>query len=344
MSIIQKLIHPLVSIENKSSKDQIKDDFGEFPPIPLRCDNIAGYFKIVKASPIGEIFIEYKILKSLLNISEEEFNNRSDVISNDSSLSKLLHAQEIFRNISGGSKRIEEILINVSFIWRLSKKLIFSNKYKSERQLKGYFNPFLEDGSQIVINSRFNNKKSVDAIISHEHIHLLQFRNPENHIRKARLPADFFCKDMRTDPHLLYIMEKKEFEARLHEVVISFYRTHRVLPLTVSGFLGLISACEHIGSLVTPLLEINQTSFVKYEDYPARESRPIEHLEEILVYIENLDMSFRFITEVVTVMYGNLLRYYGSEEDSSIYMKEIKRPNLYDELYGKNIGDGTGLA
>lgn len=344
MTIIQKIIKPILSIENKSSKDQIKDDFGEFPPTPLCCENIAGYFKIVKASPIGENLIEYKILKSLLYISEEELNSHSAINSDDPLLSKLLYAQKIIRNASGGSKKIAEILFNASFIWRLCKKLILSKKYKSEKQLKGYFSPFLGDGSQIVLNSRFNDKKSIDAIISHEHIHLLQFRNPEDHIRKARLPADFFFEEMRTDPHLLYIMEKKEFEARLHEVVISFYRTHRVLPLTVSGFLGLISACEHIGSLVTPLLEINQASFVKYEDYPARESRPIEHLGEILFYIENLDMSFRFITEVVTVMYGNLLKYYGSDKDSSIYMKKIKRPNLYDELYGNNIGDGTGLA
>ena len=210
--------------------------------------------------------------------------------------------------------------------------------------MKGYFNPFLEDGSQVVINSRFIDEHSAESIISHEHIHLLQFRNQENHVRKARLPSDFFHENMRNDPHLLYIMEKKEFEARLHEVVISFYRAHRVLPLTVSGFLGVIAACEHLGTLVNPLLGINQTSFEKYDYFPARESRPVEHLEEVLVYIENLDMCFRFITEVMTVMYGNLLRYYGSEKDSDNYMQEIKRPNLYDELYGNNIAEGTGLV
>lgn len=46
----------------------------------------------------------------------------------------------------------------------------------------------------------------------------------------------------------------------------------------------------------------------------------------------------------MTVMYGNLLRYYGSEKDSDNYMQEIKRPNLYDELYGNNIAEGTGLV
>jgi hypothetical protein len=33
-------------------------------------------------------------------------------------------------------------------------------------------------------------------------------------------------------------------------------------------------------------------------------------------------------------MYGNLLRYYGDEAASESYLKDIDRPNFYDELYG----------
>lgn len=39
----------------------------------------------------------------------------------------------------------------------------------------------------------------------------------------------------------------------------------------------------------------------------------------------------RFLTEVLPVMYGNLLTYYGL--DASTYFAEIPRPNFYDELY-----------
>ncbi len=44
-------------------------------------------------------------------------------------------------------------------------------------------------------------------------------------------------------------------------------------------------------------------------------------------------LTLRFITEVMPVMYGNLLKYYGDDVMSSKFLAQIARPNLYDELY-----------
>ena len=51
--------------------------------------------------------------------------------------------------------------------------------------------------------------------------------------------------------------------------------------------------------------------------------------------IDTPELTCRFITEVLTVMYGNLLRYYGDETASSAFLFDIARPNLYDVLYDK---------
>ena len=45
------------------------------------------------------------------------------------------------------------------------------------------------------------------------------------------------------------------------------------------------------------------------------------------------ELLLRFITEVLPVMYGNLLRYYGDDVVSSKFLSQISRPNFYDELY-----------
>lgn len=45
------------------------------------------------------------------------------------------------------------------------------------------------------------------------------------------------------------------------------------------------------------------------------------------------DLGFRFVTEVLPVMYANLIRYYGDNLLSEKVMSQVRRPNLYDELY-----------
>ncbi|MNR36493.1 hypothetical protein D3C85_1544150 [compost metagenome] len=58
-----------------------------------------------------------------------------------------------------------------------------------------------------------------------------------------------------------------------------------------------------------------------------------EQLAFILLDIKTKELEYRFITEVLSVMYGNLLKYYGDRIASSRYLEGIARPNLYDDLY-----------
>jgi len=59
----------------------------------------------------------------------------------------------------------------------------------------------------------------------------------------------------------------------------------------------------------------------------------VQQMEAILLKINSIDMLYRFISEVLAVMYGNLLKYYGDSISSEAFLHLIERPNLYDELY-----------
>lgn len=333
MKIINRSIPFLYSIEYKSSHRQLQDDFGEFPPTPLHCEKLSGSFSIQRASRLGEFYIQFLILQKLINISEEDFKNLPIEISDGRSFNQIASLKDTIKMLSFGLKWMEHIWIFLGIFWTLSRSSIQKLKSKSTKKFNGYFNPLIGTGSQIVINSRFHVKKDDAPTVSHEHLHVLQFRNPSNHFQKAQLPDDFFYEEYRSDSQLIYLMKKNEVEARLHEVILSFYRAHRHLPVTVSGFLGLIGACEHCGNEVSSIFKIYKKSFHQYEKYPARDPGPIEQLEDIFISIGNFDILFKFITEVLPVMYGNLLKYYGSDEYSKNYMAEIERPNFYDELY-----------
>lgn len=145
----------------------------------------------------------------------------------------------------------------------------------------------------------------------------------------------FLSKQGLAQPFLLYLLQKKEVEARLHESVLSFYLSHRRLPMTVSSFLGMLAASQQFGEYVSLILARSGTSFDRrVKMYPERDDMYAEQLESIFVFIETPELASKFITEVMPVMYGNLLRYYGDEVASQNFLSEIERPNFYDELYG----------
>lgn len=129
-----------------------------------------------------------------------------------------------------------------------------------------------------------------------------------------------------------------EVEARLHESVLSFYRVYRQLPMTIPIFLGMLAANQQYGELVGLTLESMGVNFDRLDlTFPERGKMSAEQLESLLVYINTPELTCRFITEVLPVMYGNLLSYYGDEDASNTFLQNIVRPNLYDDLYCKHL-------
>ena len=330
VNILARFFRPYFFVEKKSSQDQLTQDFGEFPPTPLRCEGLTGEFNVVRASGIGQIYHELAVQFRVIDADIESLS--TDLLANfDARQLRELHS--IFERLGPrGSWFAKRAMFGWLFVVRTAKAIRYG---MSRPKIQGMFIPYFKDGLQIFVKSRTHLNESDAPVVSHEHIHLLQHINPESHRRHVTSPKELLTNEGGADSFILYVLEKKEVEARLHESVLSFYRAYHYLPTTVSGFLGLLASSETIGLQVSSILESGDVTFERgRETYPEREARPVEQLGWILMDIKTPELQRRYITEVLPVMYGNLFKYYGDDVASRSFLKEIDRPNFYDELYG----------
>jgi hypothetical protein len=325
VNIASLFFRPFFSVKKMTSQEQLLEDFGEFPPTPLRCENLTGDFNVVRTSGIGQIYHDLAIQFRVLDTDIDSLS--TDLISKFGA-DKLHDVRSTLEHLGPSISRF-------LFCWLLVVRTAAAIRYGAPRSnALGLFVPLFKDELQIVVKAQRNLHNSDAHIVSHEHIHVLQHRNPESHCRHVRSPQELLSEDGCADSLILYILEKKEIEARLHESVLSFYRKHHYLPMTVSSFLGLLASSETIGSLVTSILESGaMTPHRGEETYSERAARPVEHLKWVLIEIKTPDLQRRYITEVLTVMYGNLLKYYGDGMASRSFLSGIERPNFYDDLY-----------
>lgn len=336
MNPLTHLLRPFFSVEKRSSQEQLRQDFGEFPPTPLRCESLAGQFDIVRTRGIGQIYHDLVMHSQVLNAKKIEMLSTDLVASLGVDRLSDLHST-MERLGPRSSTFVKRVLLGGLFVARTVKLILHRTKRPN---VLGLFVPFFKDELQIVVTARGHLNRDDAPIVSHEHIHLLQYRNPETHSRKVRSPEGLLTEEALADSFLLYILEKMEVEARLHESVLSFYRAHHYLPTTVAGFLGLLASSKTIGLQVISILETGGVAFQRDQGtYSDREGRPVEHLGWILMDIKTPELQRRYITEVMPVMYGNMLKYYGDDATSRQFLSDIHRPNFYDDLYGAQSTD-----
>lgn len=328
MNLLARPFRRFFSVETRSSQEQLRQDFCQFPPAPLECASLTGEFKLVRTSGIGQIYHDLAVQSRVIDADIESLS--TDLLANFGA-DRLLDLKSTLEGLGPrGSKFAKHVVIGWLFVVRSVKAVRYGT---AKPNVLGLFVPFFKDELQIVIKAHGRPSKTDAAVVSHEHIHLLQHRNPESHSRHVRLPQQLLTEEGGADSFLLYILEKKEVEARLHELVLSFYRAHHLLPTTLSGFLGLLTSSETVGSLVANVLELGGVSFQRLQTYSEREARPVEQLGWVLVDIKTPELQRRYITEVLAVMYGNLLNYYGDDVASRRFLRDIDRPNYYDDLY-----------
>ena len=337
MKLLTHLVRSFYSVEKKSSEEQLREDFGDFPPAPLHCQSLAGEFNVVRTRGIGEICHDLVMHKRMLQASDYDTQSLSTDFMVSFDADNVLELRRALNFLSRGSKFGKRVLISLMLGLMLVKKTARAARYGRKRpNALGCFVPMLKGKLEIIIKAGRHLHKSDAPTVSHEHIHLLQHKNTENHSRHVRSPQELLSEKGLAEPFLLYLLEKREVEARLHESVLSFYRTHHQLPVTVSAFLGLLASSQQFGWLVTDALELMDVSFPReLGTYRERDVMFAEQLEWVLMYIKTPELKCRYITEILPVMYGNLLEYYGA--DASDYFKEIERPNFYDDLYGAQV-------
>lgn len=333
VNLLARFFRPYFSVDKKSSQEQLRQDFGEFPPTPLRCESLTGEFNVVRASGIGQIYHELAVQFRVMDADIESLS--TDFLAKFNA--KQLHEwHSTFESMGPRGSRFAKLAM---FGWLLVMRTAKAVRYGTKRpNVRGMFVPYFKDGLQIFVKSQKHLNESDAYIVSHEHIHLLQHVNPESHCRHVRSPQELLTEEGLTDKFILYVLEKEEVEARLHEAVLSFYRAYHYLPTTVTGFLGLLASSEKIGLLVIGILESGDVTFDREQrKYPERNARPVEQLGWVLADIKTPALQCRYITEVLPVMYGNMFRYYGDNVASGSFHKGIDRPNFYDELYGTQV-------
>lgn len=363
-----------VTKEANDSKSQFEQDFGSFPPCPIRpsCfDN--QQFDVVTTSRLSSrpYFFKqvYKLFERASNeASEVEYEvyrlKKEWLASKEEFWTKIDTVRSIFTELSP-HKKIPLIILfiiffPVLFVGLIAVILFFAlHMAKSSANSRiasslGYFLPVVnnENKSEIVINtSKFNGSgrdASISGVISHEHIHLRQHAQFRRNGPLARsnsafdddrdsLYRDKMDPDISDDMYafMKYVGLLNEMEARLHEVVLSFYREHEELPTSYEGFLDLLSGSENLGvSVRYYLIKIGQSRrYSAPPHFKVRFKIAEKQIDSFLFHMKEHKIAYRYITEVLPVMYSNLLRFYGGHVEADEFILTVPNVDLYKEMY-----------
>ncbi|PCM45934.1 hypothetical protein [Marinobacter sp. ANT_B65] len=342
------------------SQIQLLKDFGDCPPKPLTTRALKYSFDIIYLSGIGD---KYYSLSRLFRV----FKDDSSKI-RDQNLKAML---EIVKNAKKGIKApiqdffstfknlklVQKIgtLFLLFFISPFFLLFIFFVLGKTAIHLYrmpvtgkdalGFFSPITQQKSEIVVKPKSIKKAqiSLDAVISHEHIHLLQHRIFPN--RQVDLLGYEFKENIRkflNQPALksektFYHLSLNEVEARLHEVVLSYYRAYGNLPIDYQGFLVMILSCDVLGEPVSRILSKYDVAVPEYDGrkYSLRDVSPAEDIAIMLGYFPDFSYAKRFVCEALSMMYGNLLVLYGDSDLAFKYLETVECSDFYTQLYGE---------
>jgi hypothetical protein len=257
------------------SQKQLKEDFRDYPPKPLKSTADGVGFDVVFVSRVGATIHKFaavvRILKSDdsgLDVENSELAGFKDLKINAHKFTQsIVDLNKVFKSINLPGKIAFGCLsvlfvpfVLVGVIVLLAYLIIILRRlYKETRRKYGYFLPIPKSDREIVVNRQSSLNQGIDflSIISHEHIHLLQ------HVNKSKIDAARGAKIGIRDPlilmhedvcgykHLIYTLERNELEARLHEVVLSYYREFGHIPLTIDGFISLLCDCRELGEFIT---------------------------------------------------------------------------------------------
>lgn len=165
------------------------------------------------------------------------------------SLQLSLKAVENFPRITG----VLILVASVSLAVRALCRRIFRSTIHPDSS--GYFSQYIPD--EIVVNIESGGKLDGEAVISHEHIHLLQHRDHEVCNRHLSDPRSFLSDAALRFGQFEYFFERREVEARLHEILVCAYRAGNDLPTTLSEFFGLLMRCQHLGAPISVNLGVD---------------------------------------------------------------------------------------
>ncbi|MES2538190.1 MAG: hypothetical protein V4632_20200 [Pseudomonadota bacterium] len=316
----------------RTSMQQLREDFGEFPPAPLQCTPPASTFVVVRVRGPGAWINYWRRSAELLQALES--NPETVATELLEALSDLSRVDAQTDPESGQARIAHRYVVPRSFV-RAALMGIFRRVDTRSKRLLGHVLPITQHDRQITLLDRASTKaERAAAVLAHEHLHFLQHQNAVTWDKAVREPQQILGKKLAQDRFILYLLERLEVEARLHELVLSHYRAWHMLPQTVDAFLGMLADWEEIGEY---LVQITAHAGLKMQgtglSFTPRSVEFGGQLGDLLSRLKDANSTTRFVCEVLPVMYGNLLHYYGDAQASAGFLAQIPRPNLYDRLY-----------
>jgi hypothetical protein len=334
----QQYLFPPKTVLN--SIEQLATDFGEYPPYPLAGESLQSKVDVVAPRGLAGALNCFSIMGLCVSFDSHSSTAwiRANVDLGPDCSKSLREVNEAIIVLPLILRRPIARLFTAYFVWKMGIDLF--KRFKQRKSGLGLFHPTGPTSGRITLTARVHSSDTtLAALLSHEHLHYLQYLDD----RSFRLPFNNLHAVLSEDKHnhktLLYLLDRREMEARLHEIVLSHYRTNRFLPIDRDGFLTLLANSEYFGSEVMGLL--TEYGYANADDKTRFTERARYAADDLInVWSEiKIECSLEFITDLLPVLYGNLLRYYGDKKTSEDFLGQIPRPNLYDALYGD-----TGLA
>jgi len=335
-----------------TSRSQLLNDFGDFPPKPLADDLTNRNFDVVYLSGLGnQYFLMSRFVRGLMGDPEDLIDSELIQFQKEHVESKIKF-MSTYKGLNFFQKAGLFVVIffalpliffgmGVYFIGAFYK---FSKSKSAGSSVVGFFNPTSQQKSEIAIKPKIikKSKSILPAIVSHEHIHLLQhnaFMERRKDLRKVEHNTNlrkFLTEKFLESESAFYYLELNEVEARLHEVVLSYYRAHGQLPVDYRGFLIMILSCEFLGDHAARVLSEHDIILPESEsyNYQMRDVTAAREIAVMFMFFSGGNYPKRFICEALSVMYGNLIIIYGDPMSASEYLKTIINTDFYINLYG----------
>ena len=347
-----------------NSECQFKSDFGEYPPKPLLAMKLNSQFDV---ECMGKVHVLFDKLTFLFRLVFDKLPINSP--SNEPPIIKFRNFRlelksrflTLITTLKNSTFQVNFVLFVVFLIVISPLLLLLSvilciyifikvGGLPSNDGL-GFLNRFTSRPSSIVVVTpvirNYENSKnpmgvSVESTISHEHIHLRQaYYFPERSNLFEGEKADFL-KSLLINPNnfeiFSYYFNVNEMEARLHEVVLSYYRKYGELPSDQTGFIRLFLGSRGVNR---EMMEEMKTNGIEPSNLKLREFDVRCNLMEsqMLVAISQLRAPFKldYLLKALPVLYGNLLIVYGDTNRAEKYFDTVKDFEFYNELYGEII-------
>ncbi|WP_176502638.1 hypothetical protein [Cobetia sp. 5-11-6-3] len=209
-------------------------------------------------------------------------------------------------------------------------------KKSTNKTIIGSFNFSVNERAIVIYPNKLSrySEEYKKSIITHEHMHFIQHSYKNKFSIKIKQLSDtamdyVFSIDESIRGYFSYILDEHEFEVRIHEMLVCYYRAYGKLPGSLSE------------------LETCYLEYILGENYDGKGNvytskmiyRNETHADDLRLIYMSVRPEFDevFMSELVGVLYANLLDYYGLDWKSMVIRSEIAGPNLSAYLYQKIV-------